>query len=149
MKYYRKILVAVNINDDCINTLKKLKGSPYLKQAHIELIHIIKTRIYPETFYPLIYPNDEEIRNLKEKIHGALRKLRDEILTEDEREKSKITVLAEPIPKKYMCEYLEEKKKDLVVLTTKSKKGLGYLTGGFEDYVLRTAPCDAWVLRES
>lgn len=143
-----KILVAVNLNDRCLTTLKKLKDLPLINEnVEIELVHIFETKVFFNELATYSYPAPDQYESIKENCTKILENLASEIFPNVK----KVTkeVLFHSSPKRMFMELTDERKPNLIVTTTHVKGELeSIFTSSFTEYLINHAQSEILVLRE-
>lgn len=140
-----KVVIAVAMKDESIEQLKKLKGSPLLKNADIHLVHVFKSEVFVNELSPYFYPDPEQQKEIKQTVLKILEGLGDELVNGGE---LSYYVDFHNDPKEKMVEYIASEKPDCLVVATKGKKGLeGLFNSSFAEYMNRHSPCDLYILR--
>lgn len=143
MKNY---VLCATLEEDSINTLKKLKNDIELKQAHIHIITVIEKQIYTVDLTPYVYPVENQFPSIEASALTLLNSLAQELGIEPSMFTCKC--FFEYDREKKVKEYLEEVKADLAVVATRGKHGLaGFFSSSFTDYLCKFAPCDVLVMR--
>jgi hypothetical protein len=143
-----KVMIAVNLNEKCLSTLKKIKNIPLINQAsEVDMVHIFETKVFFNELATYSYPAPDQYESIKGNCLEIIDNTANEIFGDND--KIKKDVLFHSSPKRMFMELVEEKKPDLIVTTTHIKGELeSIFTSSFTEYLINHAPSDILVLRE-
>ena len=145
----RNVVICVSLNQDCLELLNELEGSPLLSDSHVHFVHCFKTEVYTSEFSAYVYPTDDHFSEIQTSVEQILSNLRDRILPNDF-SKDLITYecAIDHSPKKVIREYLYKVNANLVVVATRGKHGIeGLFSSSFTEHLLKFSPCPIYVLR--
>lgn len=143
MKNY---VLCASLEEESINTLKKLKNDIELKDAHIHIITVIEKQIYTVDLSPYVYPVENQFPAIEASALNLLNSLAQELGVEKDRVTCKC--FFEYDREKKVKEYLDEVHADLAVVATRGKHGVaGFFSSSFTDYLCKFSPCDVLVMR--
>jgi nucleotide-binding universal stress UspA family protein len=143
MKNY---VLCTTLDNECLNTLKKISHEVDLKNAIVHIVTVVKLNIYQIDLSPYIYPTEIQYANLEMKAIDIMKKLGDSLNIDS----SKIIYKCffEYKKKEIIKKYLEEVNADLVVVATRGKYGIpGLFSSSFADFLCKFSPCDILVMR--
>lgn len=144
----KNVVISVNLNDESLNLLKTLKGSPLLEDSQIHFVHCFEVQVYTSDFTPYIYPTEEKYPEIRKSVLTIIDNLSREICTPAELPKVQSHCFFSQSPKQKMVDYLKEIKADLVVVATRGKHGIaGLFSSSFTEHLTKYSPCDLMVLR--
>ena len=144
----KNVVICASLNDDSLNLLKSLKGSPLLENTRIHLVHCFEVHVYTSDFSPYVYPTEDKYPELEEASKKVLSGLVNEICTEEEKKNTESHVFFTQSPKQKMKEYLEESNADMVIVATRGKHGIeGLFSSSFAEHLVKYSPCDVHILR--
>lgn len=143
MKNY---VLCTTLEEESINTLKKLKNDIELKDAKIHIITIVEKQIYTVELAAYVYPVENQYPAIEASALTILNSLAQDLGVNRDQVTSKC--FFEYDREKKIKEYLNEVKADLVVVATRGKHGLeGFFSSSFTDYLCKFSPCDVLVMR--
>lgn len=143
MKNY---VLCASLDEESINTLKKLKNDIELKQANIHIITVIEKQIYTVDLSPYVYPVENQFPAIEASALNLLKSLAQELGVEKDQVTCKC--FFEYDREKKVKDYLDEVHADLVVVATRGKHGVaGFFSSSFTDYLCKFSPCDVLVMR--
>ena len=143
MKNY---VLCTTLEEESINTLKKLKNDIELKNAHIHIITVVEKQIYTVDLSAYVYPVESQFVAIEASALNLLNSLAQELGVENNQVTSKC--FFEYDREKKVKEYLDEVHADLVVVATRGKHGMaGFFSSSFTDYLCKFSPCDVLVMR--
>lgn len=143
----KNVVVCVDLNEDSVNVLKDLgKKIDLLKDTKVHLIHAFEIHMGAMEFASFIYPIPEQYPEIESSVLGILDNLaRDLGLSPNQIEKHCIFSHSK---EQTVREYLEDKKADLVVISTRGKHGIeGFFASSLADFLCKYSPCDILVMR--
>lgn len=143
MKTY---VICTTLEEDSINTLKKLRNDIELKHANIHIVTVVEKQIYTVDLTPYVYPVEAQFPGIESSALDILNSLGHSLGID----KSKLTCKCffEYDREKTVKDYLNEVNADLVIAATRGKHGLeGFFSSSFTDYLCKFAPCDVLVMR--
>jgi nucleotide-binding universal stress UspA family protein len=142
----KKIVICVDLNQDCINTLKSLSGKFDLKYAKVYFLHIFENQIYNNDLVPFVYPLPEQYKDFEKSTQEILDQLGHDLDLLPDKFKSKCFFAFSREQK--IKEFLIETEASLVVLATRGRHGIkGFFTSSLADFLCKYSPCDVFVLR--
>lgn len=143
-----KILVAVNLNDKCLSTLKKLKELPLLNEnVEVDLVHVFETKVFFNELATYSYPAPDQYESIKGNCMGILDNVATEVFPGVKTVNKE--VLFHSSPKRMFLEMVEERKPNLIVTTTHIKSEIeSIFTSSFTEYLINHAQSEILVLRE-
>ena len=71
----KKITICVDLNEQCFNTLKKLKNSELFKNAEIHLVHFFEIQVYTAEFTPFVFPTTDQYPEIEKSTLQSLENL--------------------------------------------------------------------------
>jgi hypothetical protein len=147
MSFGKKVAVAVSLDDDLMVHLQTLKDMEFLRDSEIHLIHVFNTISYAVGFAeaPLIYPVEEDRRNIEKAVLGRLETLWLDVLPVGFRGKAIFKCLFHEDPKQKFANYLDEIKADLCIVATRKRRGL--FESSFAHYLEKHAHAHLIVLK--
>lgn len=143
MKNY---VLCTTLEEESINTLKKLKNDIELKNAHIHIITVVEKQIYTVDLAPYVYPVENQFAAIESSALSLLNSLAQELGVENNQVTCKC--FFEYDREKKVKEYLDDVNANLVVVATRGKHGMaGFFSSSFTDYLCKFSPCDVLVMR--
>jgi nucleotide-binding universal stress UspA family protein len=142
----KNIVLCVDLREDCLNALKTVGKKIELKQAKIHLIHAFEIQAGVMEFATFVYPTEEQYPEIEKSVNELLNSLQKDLgLSDDQVEKHCMFTHSKESTVK---DYLDSKKADLVVLSTRGKHGIqGFFASSLADYLCKYSPCDVLVMR--
>ena len=143
-----KIMVAVNLNDQCLSTLKKLKDLPLINESvEVDLVHIFETKVFFNELATYSYPSPDQYESIKGNCMTILDNTAKEIFPDNAKVNKE--VFFHSSAKRMFLDLVEERKPNLIVTTTHIKGELeSIFTSSFTEYLINHAPSEVLVLRE-
>jgi nucleotide-binding universal stress UspA family protein len=142
----KKIVMCVDLNQPCIDTLKTLATKIDLKYARVYLVHIFENQLYNADLVPFVFPLPEQHQAIEKSAIGILERLGKDLDLVQENVKAKCFFSFSREQK--IKEYLHEVDADLVVLATRGRHGIaGFFSSSLADFLCKYSPCDVFVLR--
>ena len=141
-------MVAVNLNDQCLSTLKKLKDLPLIgKDIEVDLVHIFETKVFFNELATYSYPTPDQYESIKTNCSSILDNTAKEVFPDVENINKEIFFHSSA--KRMFLELVEERKPNLIVTTTHIKGELeSIFTSSFTEYLINHAQSEVLVLRE-
>jgi nucleotide-binding universal stress UspA family protein len=135
MKFARKVLVAVGLNENLNDWLKPLKEMDFLKHSEIHFVHVFNTVNYSSWFgeFPLAYPVEADRHAIEEAVHSILITAGEKSVPAGFDGKMVQKVIFGENPKSAFSAYANEIKPDLIIVPTRHKHGL--FDSSFGQYV--------------
>ncbi len=143
MKNY---VLCTTLEEDSLETLKKLKNDISLADVRLHLITVIEKQIYTVEMAPYIYPVESQYPAMESSALDLLRTLGSDLGVNPDNIIYKCFI--EYDREKTVRDYLKAVNADLVVVATRGKHGLeGFFSSSFTDYLCKFSPCDFLVMR--
>lgn len=143
MKTY---VMCTTLDNECFETLQKIRDEIDLKNANVHIITIVKLNIYHIDLSPYIYPTEIHYANLEFKAIEMMKTLGNSLGIDQE--KIIYKCFFEYKKKEIIKTYLENVQADLVVLATRGKYGIpGLFSSSLADFLCKFSPCDILVMR--
>lgn len=135
MKFAKKVVIAVAMDDDMIQRLEDVKKMEFLKNSEVHLVTVFNTINYGFAFgdFPLVYPIEGDRKAIEESILSMLNYTTSKILPVGFEGKALQRCLFDENPKAKFSQYVNEVKADLVIVATREKKG--FFESSFAEYV--------------
>lgn len=144
--FMKNYVLCTTLEEESINTLKKLKNDIELKDANIHIVTVIEKQIYTVDLAAYVYPIENQYPEIESGALSILKSLAKELGVKQEQVTCKC--FFEYDREKKIKEYLIEVNANLVVLATRGKHGLeGFFSSSFADYLCKFSPCDVLVMR--
>lgn len=143
MKTY---VLCTSLEEESVNTLKKLKGDIEITDANIHVITVIEKQIYTVDLAAYVYPIEAQYPSIEASALGILKTIGQSLGVEEKNLTCKCFIDYDR--DKIVKQYLESIKADLVIVATRGKHGLdGFFSSSFTDYLCKFSPCDVLVMR--
>lgn len=141
----KKVVVAVNFEEDTHRPLFQLKDMEFDPESEIHLVHVMPVILYARgmSFNVLTYPLPEERPRIEENIIAALKDLKNEILPGHKHVVFKC--LFDVNTKAAFTDYVKNEKADLVIVATRPRHGL--FDSSFAQHQLKHSSANVLVLR--
>lgn len=141
-------MVAVNLNDQCLSTLKKLKDLPLINEnVTVELVHVFETKVFFNELATYSYPSPDQYESIKSNCMDILENTAKEIFPNNNNVSKE--VFFHSSPKRMFLDLVDERKPNLIVTTTHIKGELeSIFTSSFTEYLINHAQSEVLVLRE-
>lgn len=143
MKNY---VLCTTLEEESLETLKKLKGDISLTDVKIHVITVIEKQIYTVDLAPYVYPVEAQYPSMESSALGLLKSVADALGVDPGNVVCKC--FFEYDREKTVKQYLDTVHADLAIVATRGKHGLeGFFSSSFTDYLCKFAPCDVLVMR--
>jgi nucleotide-binding universal stress UspA family protein len=144
----KNIVICAALNDESLNLLKSLKGSPLLEGANIHIVHAFEVHVYTSDFSPYVFPTEDKYPELEKASKDILNSLAKQICTDEQFKNVSNHVFFTQNPKQKIGEFLNEQKADLTIVATRGKHGMeGLFSSSFAEHLVKFSPCDVHILR--
>jgi nucleotide-binding universal stress UspA family protein len=142
----KTIVLCVDVNQECLDTLKTLPSKFDLRNAQVHLLHVFENQVYNADLAPWVIPMPEQKPEIEKSINETLMKLALDLDLNSESIQVKCVFAFSR--EHEVKEYLTQVKADVVVLATRGKHGvIGLFTSSLADFLCKYSPCDVFVLR--
>lgn len=147
MKYYKKVIVPIEIDQSAPSFLRSLQEMESIKHAEVHFVHVFHTITYSFAFgtLPSVYPVEEDRKVIEESILSLLEALSRKVLGNSFEGKVIHRVLFNDNPKKAFTSYVIEMCPELVIIPTRNRRGL--FESSFAAYVNSHTECDVLMLK--
>lgn len=148
MGFAKKIVIAVEMNNELYDVLKTVKKMNFLNEAEVNIVHISQTVSITVAFdgTPLVYPISEDRKAIRESVIETLKKVSKEFMPASFSGNVSYHCLFSDDPKRAFSEFVEEEKMDLVIVATKQKHGL--FESSFAQYVNKHTKANVLMLKK-
>jgi nucleotide-binding universal stress UspA family protein len=144
----KNVVVCCSLEDENIELLKSLKGSPLLENAKLHFVHIFEIHVYTSDFSPYVFPSEEKYPEIEAASKEILTSIANEVCTEEELKQTDIECYFAYSPKQKISDYLVEVNADLVIVASKQKHGIeGLFSSSFTEHLVKYSSCNLHVLR--
>lgn len=143
----QKLLIAVDLNDECLEILKRVNSLGLPQSVEIHLVHVVEhVSLFPA--FNQLFSNDEG--SLEKMKVSALERL--ELMKRglglDRYQKVTLQCLIAPNAKQEFLEYAYKFRPDLIVTASHERKGYkGVFEGSFNNFLSRFSPYDILIFR--
>lgn len=142
----KKILVCTDLNQESINTLRRLSHDLNLKHAEVHFVHVFEIHLYNADIVPIVYPSEDQYPEIEKSAVAILKQLSDDLGIKAEHSHQKCFFSHSREEK--INSYVKEIHADLVVVATRGKHGIeGFFSSSLADFLVKYSPCDVLVLR--
>ncbi len=147
MSFGKKVVVAVGPEGEEKNALKELREMTFLKDSEIYFVSVFRIIDYAYGLgeYNLIFPVAQDRDKIRETILAELKKISTDFLPKDFKAMVKYDCLFHENPKEKLCEFLNEVKADLVIMTARKKRGI--FESSFTQYVAKHTSADVLIIK--
>lgn len=145
----QKILIALPLDEDLLTPLHTWgKSYDWNQVSEVHLSHVVKKNITPLEFGLVEMPDVETFKNMKPTLQKFLDDEARKIIAADFTGKIITHLTSDFDPEEEVIRYLNDRRSDLVVVSTKGKHGFsGLFHSSFTEHMIRFAPCDVLVIR--
>ena len=142
----KNIVVLADLNQESLNTLRRLRTDLDLKHAQMHFVHVFEIRMYNADLVPIVFPSEDQYPEIEQSSLAILRQLSDDLGIKSEHSIQKCFFSHSREEK--VRSYLSEVKADLVVVATRGKHGIeGFFSSSLADFLTKYSPCDVLILR--
>ena len=149
MNFAQKVAIAVDVSVEAPGEFDSLKEMNFLGQSEIHLIHVFQTTTYTFGFAlneaALVYPIPDERNKLQQKILERLKNIGDKNIPKTFTGKVFFDCLFSDTPKKAFCQYVDKNNIDLVLVSSREKRGL--FESSFAQYVAAHTKANMIILK--
>jgi nucleotide-binding universal stress UspA family protein len=140
----KKIVIAVNLEENTQRPLKGLKDLEFAPDAEIHLVHVMQEILYAKGLQS--YPLPEERPRIEERILAVLSDIQQEFLPGHKRVVRKC--IFDTNVKASFTDYVKQQGADLVVVATRGKYGPeNFFDSSFAQHQLKYSPGNVLILR--
>ena len=142
----KNIVLCVDLNQKCLDTLKTITKSIDLNNCRIHLIHAFEIHFYNIDLLPVIYPTEEQYPEIERSTVGILNQLGAD-LGLDPRNMTCECFFTHSREEK-IKEYLHAVNADMTVVATRGQHGIeGLFSSSLADCLVKYSPCNVFVMR--
>lgn len=142
----KSIVLCVDLNQKCLDTLKQLPKTLDLKNTIIHLVHAFEIHFFNVDLLPTVYPTEEQYPEIEKSTLTILNQLGAD-LGLDPRNIEGHCFFTHSREQK-IKEYLEEKDAGLVVVATRGQHGIeGLFSSSLADFLTKYSPCHVLIMR--
>lgn len=147
MKFTKKVAVAINLSSDVEKEFASLRELDFLKDCEVHLINFFLTTTYSYGLSDgaLIYPTIDDRKLLEESIVSTLKKKAEAIFPADFTGKVLCHCFFSDSPKKAFSEYIEKEHFDMIIVSSRLKRGL--FESSFTQYVSQHTKANLMILK--
>ena len=142
----KNVIICVDLREESLKILKTIKDKIDLSDAKVHLIHAFEIQIGVMEFTAIEYPTPSQYPEIKNSVIEILTNFQKELnLSNDQIEKH---CFFSSSKEQIIKDYLDDKKADLVVVSTRGKHGIeGFFSSSLADFLCKYSPCDVYVMR--
>lgn len=126
MKFAKKVVIPVLMNDNLVIQLNFLKEMQFLNHSEVHFVHIYQTitqaALVGDKIF--VYPPKAEREQIEKDITERLKMISFEVLPIGFKGLAKQSCLFSDYPRNHMAELIKESNTDLVIIPTRKKHGL-------------------------
>lgn len=149
MKFAEKIAIAVDLSVEAPDEFDPLKEFDFLKNSEIHLVHVFQTTTYSFGYgfseVALIHPMQDDRNKLEASILSALKKIAETKIPKTFTGKISCECLFNDSPQRAFCDYVEKNHIDLVLVSSREKRGL--FESSFAQYVAGHSKANMIILK--
>ncbi|MFT6068985.1 MAG: nucleotide-binding universal stress UspA family protein [Bacteriovoracaceae bacterium] len=145
----KKILVAVDLNDDSMKLIKRsLKKRNWSDVEEVHLVHGFQLQVYADNFLFAAYPMEDQYDQVKKSVSGLFGELVSGAFKDGNKPKVIKECLITTGPTQAIVDYATENSIDEMIIGTRGKHGFeGLFSSSFAEHMVRHAPCDLFICR--
>lgn len=144
----KNILIAISLEDELLIPLKRLKNEISLKNTNIHLLHVVKKEIMSVEMATYEWPNNDEFKEMKKSALNKMEHMKTHIIGDSQPQSVTIDIILDLSPKDTIIEEAKKFKANMIVVSTRGKKGFeGLFSNSMAEYLIKYSPCDLLVLR--
>lgn len=142
----KKIVVCVDLNSECTETLKRLPKKMDLADTKIHFLHVFENRMYDNDLAPFSFPLPEQDIAFEKIATSTLLQIGKDLDLNPNNVVAKCFFSVSRFQK--IKSYAEEVDADLIVLATRDRHGIaGFFSSSLADFLCKYSPCNFLVLR--
>lgn len=147
MKYHKKVIVPVLLEENAVKYLSGLKDMESLRHAEVHFVHIFQTITYSFALAaaPLVYPVESDRKMIEESATSLLDFISKKVLGDKFEGKIVLRTFFSENEKKSFTSYVKEQNPSLVIIPTKSKHGI--FESSFAAYVNKNTETDVLMIK--
>ena len=149
MKFGKKVVVAVDMNETSFEHMKMLRHLDFLKQSEVHFVHVSQSNSYGYGFgeVSLVYPTAADQELLEQVVQTKLNKWSQEVMPMGSQGNVTTRCLFDEKPKEKLCLYATEVNADMIVILARDKHG--FFDSSFSQYVTRHSKCHVLILKQN
>lgn len=148
MKTIKKIIIALDLQDQLPEVYKTLKEYEFIRGADVHVVYSFMTTTYAfglgET--ALIFPIESDRKKLEESVVGMLTDISRSLFPKDFCANLSAHCLFSDRPKEKFCEFVEKEKIDMIIVATREKKGV--FDSSFTHYLTKHTHSNVLILKK-
>lgn len=145
---YKNIVIAVNPENQCLGPLKDFTKNADFEGADVHLVHIFEIRHFLNEFAAYEFPQEENMPEVEKGVLTLLDNIEKELFSNSKAKSVQKHCLFNSSIADGMVEYVDSKNADLVVVSTRGKKGIaGLFSTSFAHHMCQFAKCPVFVLK--
>lgn len=142
----KSIVVCVDLNQKCLDTLKQLPRTLDIRNVTVHLVHAFEIHFYNVDLLPIVYPTEEQYPDIEKSTLNILNQLGAE-LEIDPRNLVTHCFFTHSREQK-IKEYLEEVNASLAVVATRGQHGIeGLFSSSLADFLTKYSPSHVLIMR--
>lgn len=147
MKFIKKVVVAVSLDDNTHEQLSPLRDMEFLTHCEVHFVHVFNIIRYTGVIFefPIAYPYQADNKPIEESVLAILTKIAKEALPKNFDGKVVHRCLFYENPRHGFSEYVNETKADLVIIPTRKKHG--FFESSFAQYINRHTEANMFFLK--
>ncbi len=149
MKFIKKVVMAIGMDDDMVERLKPVESMDFLQNCEVHFVTVFNTLNYGFVMgdIPLVYPVEADRKAIELSINDMLKNTSKQILPANFAGKLVFKCLFDQNPKALFSTYVEDVEADLVIIAAREKKG--FFESSFTQYVSKHTRANLLVLKPS
>jgi len=147
MAFGKRVVIAVDFNDELPERLKSLRRLDFLNQSEIHFVHVFPTTTYPFGLgeFPLLFPMEADRDVISQAGLALLLNMTEAAMPATFKGKSIPKIIFSDDEKGSFTRYVEDVRADLVIVF--SRKRHGFFESSFGQYVGKHTNCDVLYLK--
>lgn len=142
----KSIVLCVDLNQKCLDTLKTLPRSLDLKNCMVHLVHTFEIHFYNIDLIPVVYPTEEQYPDIERSTLTILNQLAADLGLDPRNTKAECFFTHSREEK--IKEYLTTNNIDMAVVATRGQHGIeGLFSSSLADFLVKYSPCNVFVMR--
>lgn len=142
----KNIVVCADLNQNSLDTLKKLSQSLDIQNATLHFVHVFEIHMYNADIVPVIFPTEVQYPEIEKSTLNILEKLAQDVGVKND--KVKLKCFFSHSREEKISSYIKEVNAEMVVVATRGKHGIeGFFSSSLADFLCKYSPCDVLVIR--
>jgi hypothetical protein len=144
---FEKVIIAVDLNENSIETLSQIKTMHFPLNAEVHLVHIFEQVPNLMDLSFVFTPSEKDLAEIQLVILRKLEGIKKD-LGLDNRERTYLRCLVSSNPKQEFLQYVDSVSPDLVIAAAEEKSGfIGLFEGSFTNFLSKFCRANLMLLR--